>query len=121
MGRLLAADAFGPSALAGNGQPVVFRRCVFAPSVNVTNLIRILERDCNVIFEDCIFSDRIANIISDERGAGATNTISNTGGVIVEAEAIPSPTYTNHDPDADDHGLVTSLYHYLKSMGYLTP
>jgi hypothetical protein len=122
MGRLLDAAAFGASALAGNGQPVTFRRCIFAPTVNVTNLIRILETDCNIVFEDCIFSDRISNIILDDRAGSPTNTISNTGGSVVAAASIPSPTYKNFDPaDEDNHGRVTSDYHYNLGLGAFSP
>lgn len=121
MGRLLDAAAFGASALAGNGQPVIFRRCIFAPTVTVTNLIRILETDCNIIFEDCIFSDRISNIILDDRPGSPSNTISNTGGSVVAAASIPSPTYTNFDPADYTHGRVTSDYHYNLGLGAFSP
>lgn len=125
MGRLLAGDAFGASAIAGNGQPVIFRRCIFNPSVNVDELIRILETDCNIIFEDCYFSNRIAsgvlaNIISDERAGSPSNIISNTGYTI--GNPLPSPTYKNHDwSDEENHGCLTSRYYYNLGMGYRTP
>jgi hypothetical protein len=114
IGRLKASDAFGASALAGNGLPITFRRCYFNPSVNQTRLARILETDCNIVFEDCYFSNRIssgvlANMISDERGVSPSNTISNTGYTI--GAPLASPTYTNHDPAQEDtHGLCTSVF-----------
>lgn len=124
MGRLEDAGAFGSSAIAGNGQPVIFRRCIFNPSVNVDELIRILERDCNVQFIDCYFSNRIAggvaaNLISDERGASPTNTISNTGYTI--GPPLDSPTYTNHDWSDETHGRVTADYYYNLGLGAFTP
>jgi hypothetical protein len=124
MGRLEAGDAFGSSAIAGNGQPIVFRRCIFNPSVNVDELIRILETDCNITFEDCYFSNRIAggvagNLISDERGSSPTNTISNTGYTI--GPPLASPEYINHDPLDPDAGKVTSDFYYDLGLGYLTP
>lgn len=124
IGRLKSATAFGSSALAGNGQPIIFRRCIFNPSVTVDRLARILETDCNIIFEDCYFNNRIAagvsgNLISDERGASPGNTISNTGYTI--GPPIASPEYTNHDPDDENHGLVTSDFFYDLGMGYRSP
>lgn len=124
IGRLKASDAFGGSALAGNGLPITFRRCYFNPSVSQTRLARILETDCNIVFEDCYFSNRIAsgvlaNLISDERGASPSNTISNTGYTI--GPPLASPTYTNHDPAQEDtHGLCTSVFWVTKHMGYRT-
>lgn len=122
IGRLESETAFGASAIAGNGQPIVFRRCIFAPSVNVTTLVRILETDCNIQFIDCIFSDRISTLISDERGGSPSNTISNTGGTTVSAASIPTVTYKNHDPlDEDNHGRITSDYHYNLGLGAFSP
>lgn len=124
-GRLKASDAFGASALAGNGQPVTFRRCIFNPSVNQTRLMRWLETDCNYVFEDCYFNNRIAagnvaNFFSDERTGSPTNTLSNTGYTI--GPPLASPTYTNHDPAQEDtHGLLTSKYYYNLKMGFRTP
>lgn len=124
IGRLKSATAFGASALAGNGQPIIFRRCIFNPSVTVDRLARILETDCNIIFEDCYFSNRIAggvlgNLISDERGASPSNTISITGQTI--GPPLASPEYTNHDPLDPDAGKITSDFYYDLGMGYLTP
>lgn len=124
IGRLKSATAFGSGALAGNGQPIIFRRCIFNPSVNVDRLARILETDCNIIFEDCYFSNRIAggvlaNLISDERGASPSNTISITGQTI--GAPLASPEYINHDPLDPDAGKITSDYYYDLGFGYLTP
>lgn len=124
IGRLKSATAFGSSALAGNGQPIIFRRCIFNPSITVDRLARILETDCNIIFEDCYFSNRIAggvlgNLISDERGASPANTISNTGYTI--GPPLASPEYINHDPLDPDAGKLTSDFYYDLGMGYLTP
>lgn len=124
IGRLKASDAFGASALAGNGQPIVFRRCYFNPSVNQTRLARILETDANIVFEDCYFSNRIAggvlaNMLSDERTGSPSNSITNTGYTI--GAPLASPTYTNHDPSQEDtHGLCTSVFWINKGMGYRT-
>lgn len=120
IGKLKDAGAFGSSAIAGNGQPITFRRCYFNPSVNQTRLARILETDANVNFDNCYFNNRIAsgvlgNLISDERGGSPSNTISNTGYTI--GPPLPSPTYSNFDPDQEDtHGLCTSSF-WLPTVG----
>jgi hypothetical protein len=124
IGKLKDAGAFGSSAIAGNGLPIIFRRCYFNPSVANTRLARILETDCNIVFQDCYFSNRIAsgvlaNLISDERTGSPSNTITNTGYTI--GPPLESPTYNNFDPDQEDtHGLCTSAFWLSKHMGYRT-
>lgn len=122
IGELENASAFGASASAGNNQPLVFRRCIFKSNVAVLNLFRILEDDCHVQFIDCIFSDNITNIWSDERTDKVTYQITNTNPTYLSASSIPSPTYKNHlYTDEENHGLITSTYHHSRGMGYRTP
>lgn len=104
---------------------ILFDNCIFDPSINVTNAVEVYEPTCNVEFRDCIVSTRITNLYHDGR-TNPVNTITGTattnGNTHVDPSLITRPAFSNFtESDYENHGLVTSVYHHGRGMGFRTP
>lgn len=112
-----------PTFQTGNGKPIVFRNCIFDPSIDTDVLVSVAERTANVVFENCKFSTRIKKVFGDARIAGHTNQLigdlTTNGNIQVAPEELPKPTYKSLSADDYlDHGLNTNLELHNRGVGY---
>ena len=109
--------AYGSYDETGNNLPLTFRRCTFDPSVNVTALCDWRERESNLVFEACNFSNRIGTLTTDNRGGSPNNAFFNSGATYLDEQNMPKPVYTNWVPsNYTTHALNTEPEHSDKGF-----
>ncbi|MEM8564927.1 MAG: hypothetical protein AAGF85_00605 [Bacteroidota bacterium] len=115
IGRL--ANSYGANAENLNNQPLIWRNEIFDCAVTTPNLFNIWEDQCDIILEDCYFSDLIQNIFVDNRVDKLSYNIQVINPTFYPAGSIPLPAYVSLNPDDyTTHGLNTIPFH--SSRGY---
>jgi hypothetical protein len=117
----LESSSYGPNGTNeyATRDSIIFEDYIFAPSVDVANLFEIHERNAPVMIRNCTFNSHVLNVVSDQRGGSPGNTITIVNPTYAD---VPTVTYKNHDVnDYDNHGRVTSNYHYYLGLGAFTP
>lgn len=111
-----------PDQDAVNNRPIIFYRQIFHATLPVASLFNIQEDECDIYFIDCIKTDNITSLYTDNRGDTATYSITEINTTEVPAASIDAPSYVSTDRTSDDFLKVdTDTTPFTRGMGIRTP